>query len=286
MAEFLNKRSNVWIVIIVIFAILLAFGAPIKNFTYKITQSLKEQMSKLGSNTTGFFYIFAGNAIKKENQDLKSKIQELEYKNNICLSTQKENQDLKDALGIGIEKSFKLISCQITDKDLSRDSLTINKGEKDGVLLGMPLITPSYVVIGRVVKVFSDYSQVTLITKANYSFNVKILKETVAQSETSVSSTETTTAPVVQLKAEYIETIAKGRGNFNLYMDFLQKNAEFSVGQKIFTSALGNAFPKNLLIGKIEKINKPDNQALQEIKIEPYFNPDIDYNTLFLIFPK
>ncbi len=283
MAEFLNKRSNVWIVIIVVFVILLAFGGPIKNFTYKTSQSFKEQMANLGSNTTGFFYIFSGNAIKKENQDLRNKIQELEYKNNICIQTQKENQDLKDALGIGIEKSFKLISCQIIDKSLANDSLTINKGEKDGVLLGMPLITPSYVVIGRVVKVLEDYSQITLITKANNSFNVKILKETVISENASSSETST---PVVSTKAEYVETIAKGRGNFNLYMDFLQKNVDFALGQKVFTSALGNVFPKNLLVGKIVKINKPDNQALQEIKVEPYFDPNIDYNTLFLIFPK
>lgn len=283
MAEFLNKRSNVWIVIIVVFVILLAFGTPIKNFTYKISESFKVQMANLGSNTTGFFYIFSGNAIKKENQDLKNKIQELEHKNNICIQTQKENQDLKDALGIGIEKSFKLISCQIIDKSLANDSLTINKGEKDGVLLGMPLITPSYVVIGRVVKVLEDYSQITLITKANNSFNVKILKETIIPEN--ASSTETST-PIVATKAEYVETIAKGRGNFNLYMDFLQKNVDFALGQKVFTSALGNTFPKNLLVGKIAKINKPDNQALQEIKIEPYFDPNIDYNTLFLIFPK
>lgn len=50
-------------------------------------------------------------------------------------------------------------------------------------------------------------------------------------------------------------------------LKYVKKTAEFSVGEKVFTSGLGEIFPSGILVGEIYSINDPADSEFLEIEI-------------------
>lgn len=184
--------------------------------------------------------------LKKENEGLRSKIKELVGEKIRLQELKEENEFLREALNLGLEKEFKLKLGEIIGKDVSQDILIINKGSKDGITIGSPVVTPQKVLAGKVGDVYNDFSKVVLISKKENSFDAKI-----ANSD--------------------IYGVVKGKGNSQLILEFIPKEKEIKKGDFVITSSLGGIFPKNLLVGQVKEIKKSDIEPFQKIGIEPAF---------------
>ena len=125
-----NLKIIIILVLLVIFFIVLnltGFSKEIKNFFYLISSPIQKTFWKTGDNISDFFGgIFENKNLKNENEELKLKIQGLEAENIFLEELKKENETLRTALGIGLEKDFKLILAEVIGKDLTEDTLEIN----------------------------------------------------------------------------------------------------------------------------------------------------------------
>jgi len=257
---FKSKILLIFILIIAIFIVfnLTGFSKEVKNFFYSISSPIQKTFWKAGDNVSDFFsVIFEMKILKEENELSRLKIQELLAKNAFLEEFKKENEFLREALNIGLEKDFQLVFSEVISKDISQDSILINKGLKDGISRGFPVVTCQKTLLGRVGEVYQDFSEVILISNADTSFDAKVSEKE-------------------------IYGVIKGKGNLKLYFDLIPKDKEIFEGDLIITTILGGVFPEGLLIGLIKEIKKLDIEPWQTAEIELSFNIK-DLDNLFII---
>lgn len=257
------KTGIISVLIIIFFFILnlTLLGKEVKNFFYLISSPIQKKLWEVGDKISNFFETVAEiKNLKKENEELKSKIQELLAENITIIELKKENELLREALKIGLEKEFKLTFTQVRGKDLSQDFILIGKGAKDGILVDSPVITQEKVLIGKVSQVYRNFSKVLLISHPQSSFDGKIISK----------------------DKEEVFGVVKGKGNLRVLFDLIPKEKEIEKRDLVVTSALSGIFPENLLIGEISQIRKLDLEPFQTAEIQPLFNLK-DLKKLFII---
>lgn len=239
------KRSKILIVIIgVLFVLSLNFfQKEVKGFFYIISAPIQKTLWLIGDSVSDFFEMIAEmNNLKKENEELKLKIQTLLAENISFKEIKKENEALRKVLEIGLEKEFKLAMTEVVGKDISQDLILIDKGSKDGISKGLPVITKQKVLAGTISEVYENFSKVILVSNKESSFGAKI-----AGSE--------------------IFGVIKG-----VFFDLIPRNKEIKEGDLVITTVLGDVLPAGLLVGSIERVIKNDIKPFQQAKIAPFFD--------------
>jgi len=237
---------------------LTGFSNNIRNFFYSISSPIQKTFWQTGKSVSNFLRgIFEGENLKKENESLKLKIQELVREKTVLEDLGKENEFLRQALGLGLEKDFKLELAEVIAKDVSQDILTINKGSEDGIAVGFPVITSQRVLIGRIGKVYQNFSSIILITDTKSSFDAKI-------------------------SGGDIYGVVKGGGNSRASLEFVPRDKEVKKDDFIVTSSLGGIFPSNLLVGQVKDFKKSDVEPFQTIELSPAFEMG-DLNSVLII---
>jgi len=244
------KMGIIGVLLIVFFVVLnlTSFSKEAKNFFYVISSPIQKTFWRAGDNISDFFEVISKTKkLKAEVDELELKIEELTAENARLKELKKENEVLREALGVSLEKEFKLLPAEVTGKEISQDFILINKGAKDGISRGLPVITQQKSLIGKIGEVYKNFSKVILISNEESSFDAKI-------SETA------------------IQGVVKGNGNLKLYLDLIPHEKEIKEGDLVVTTALGGIFPSGLLVGIIEEILKSDIHPFQKAKIFPFFN--------------
>jgi rod shape-determining protein MreC len=258
-----SKRTVfiIWL-LVVIFSVVTAnfFSENVRNIFYQLVHPLENFFWEKGSNLSN---VLSGlnqsnvleernQALLKENQLLSHRIRELEI-------LEEENIVLRKALNLGLREDISLVLTEIISKAIKEDNVIIAKGKNDDVQEGMVLITGERVVVGKVAKVYNDFSLVNLISSPALSFDVEIIRG-----------------------EKKISALAEGDGNLKIKLKFFPKDEQLEKGDKIYTTSLANVFPKGFLIGAIKEINEDNLSSLREALIEPAFKTSLsDY--LFLI---
>jgi len=236
----------------------------IKNFFYLISSPIQKSLWGAGDKVSDFFELISEiKKLKKENEELKLKIQELLAKNAKMFELEKENKILREALEIGLEKEFGLILAEVIGKDISQDSILINKGKKDGLNNNLPVITQQKILVGRVGEIYENFSRIILASNKESAFNAQISRDE-------------------EGFADEISGVVKGRGNFQLFLDLVPKEKEIKEGDRVITTSLGGIFPKGLLVGQIQKVKKSDIEPFQQAEIKPSFDIK-ELETVFII---
>lgn len=218
--------------------ILLRAGQKLKSFGEKII----EIDSAARQNTD----------LQSENQILKTRIAHLK-------SLEAENQSLRKALDLGLEKEFQLATAEIVSQNPSNSAIIINRGSVDGITKGQTVISPQRALIGKIDRVFRDFSRVILISNKNMSFDANVINAT---------------------NEKNIKGIIKGQDNFDLIIDLIPQEETIVPGDLVTTTSLSGQFPKGLLIGEITKVNFSDVKPFQNAQVKPSF----DLTSLRMVF--
>lgn len=255
-----SKIKPIAVILLIIaffyFLNLNGFLSPFKNFFYSITSSTQQKIWNKGINVSDFFSgIVNAKNLKKEIEDLKAKNQELVAQIAALEVLKKENENLRQSLNIGLEKEFQLKLSYITSKDVFEDSLLINVGSKDGIKKGMPVITKEKTLAGRTGEVYENYSEVILITNRKSSFDA-------------------------QISEKDIFGVVKGTGNSGLRLELIPKDKEVLSQDIVISTALGNVFPKGLLVGEVGEVKKSDLEPFQSAELKPVF----EFNRADILF--
>ncbi len=257
------KRGRIFIIVLLVFVVVTGFWLfknPIKNTFLYLTSPITKTFWKIGDSSSSFLVgFFNAKTLRQENERL--------LNDNFALLgeiakidiTMSENQALYQALDIKAETEFELLPAQTVLKTISRDTIFINQGKGSGIKKGMPVITESKVLLGRVTEVLNNFSRVDLISTNSFVFDVII------QGETSDSLGALT-----------------GRGNQQLSLDLVPKKDMVLKNNTVVTSVLGGNFPEGILVGVIQEIKKTDAEAFQKGTIDPYFKQN-DLSWVFVI---
>ena len=148
-----TKAKIAIILLILVFIVLNVTGASsgIKNFFYNCSLPIQKMFWGSGSDVSNFFGAIGKiTELDKENRSLKLKNKELIRESAIAREIKEENDALREALDIGLEHDFNLMIADVFSKDILQDSILINKGKTDGVIEGMPVITPQKILLGKI----------------------------------------------------------------------------------------------------------------------------------------
>jgi rod shape-determining protein MreC len=263
-----SPRLKIGIIIVFLIAFFTALNYPpinkeVKNFFYLVSSPLQKTLWGTGDRASDFFEtVLEIKNFKKEvdehsfidalrcawaNEELRLKIEALLAENAELRELKKENETLRIALGLGLEKEFKLLLAEVIGKDISQDTILINLGLKDGISKSLPVINQQKALVGKIGEVYSNFSKVILISNKESSFDAKIPESD-------------------------IQAVAMGKGNGKLFFDLVPKEKEIKEGDLVVTTALGGIFPSGLLVGEIEKVFRSDVEAFQQAEIKPAFD--------------
>ncbi len=189
-------------------------------------------------------YVFLVN-LEKENRMLKQRIAELQTESHRMEEMRLANERLKKLLQFREKNSPSMIGAEVIGQDSSSwfKSVTVDKGERDGVKKGMAVISPAG-VIGQILKIAPDYATVLLITDYNSAVD-SIVQRTRAKA------------------------IVEGKGENRCQLKYLLRTEEVAVGDAVVTSGLGGNFPKGLMVGEVKKVDKKGHGVFQYAELVP-----------------
>ena len=243
-----EKKILILVIGILLILSLNFFSKEVKGFFYSVSLPIQKSFWVMGNKTSCFFgAIFEAENLKKENQELRLKLQELLAENVSLKDIKNENQTLRESLQIGLPKDFELILAQVIGKDVSQDTLLLDKGSRDGVSPDMPVITQQKVLLGRISEVYEKFSRVSLISNKNSSFDAEI--------------------PDMNISG-----VVRGQGSSKLALEFILQDKEVKEGDLVVSSSLGGIYPSGLLVGLVKDVEKSDVESFQRTGISPFFN--------------
>lgn len=263
-----RRRFKTWVAVATTTAILLilnyvGLANGIKNFFFNVSEPLQKFLWEKGGEANNFFEKIFNSAslqensdsLEKENQTLRALVFQLRQ-------VQVENEQLRTALGLELNKDFKLSLAEIIAKDPLADTLLINKGAIDGVRAEMAVVTPQKILLGQIGEVYDNFSQVLLTSNPGLSLSAKTVSNTPEEPETT--------------------GLSRGQGNLKIVLDLVTQDKKMMSGQAVVTTNLGGKIPAGLLIGQVTNVNTSDVKPFQSAKIQAAFGLD-KLDSVFII---
>jgi rod shape-determining protein MreC len=216
-------------------ALLMEIFSPLQEASMLVIKTVQGTFHK---------YVFLVN-LEKENRMLKQKIAQLQQENHRAKEMELAMERLKQLLQFREKNSLAMIGAEVVGQDPSSwfKSVTIDKGERDGVKKGMAVISAAG-VIGQILKTAPHYATVLLITDYNSAID-SIVQRTRAKA------------------------IVEGRGENRCQLKYLLRTEEVAVGDTVVTSGLAGNFPKGLMVGEIKKVDKKGHGVFQYAELVP-----------------
>lgn len=182
---------------------------------------------------------------RHEADALRARVATLEAQLGRLSEIERENQRLSALLGFREAVPATAYGARVIARDPGplSTTLTIDRGARDGVTRGMAVVVPDGVV-GRVVEVSRTVSRVALVTDHNSGIDALIDR--------------TRARGVVQ-----------GGNDGICYMNYLNRDADVQVGDRVLTSGLDGVFPKGLTIGEVQEVGRRHRGLLQSAVVAP-----------------
>lgn len=186
---------------------------------------------------------------------LRNKVINLEQTNNDLLvqnltlqELTNENLALTKALKVKQETNWHLVPAQVILMDPTGLSgrFWINKGKKDGLQVGMNVISADKILVGVLTECEDHYSQGESI----FAPQIKI--------------------GVEDLNSKVLAVLEKDKEGRYL-LTLVPQGAEIKIGDSLVTSAENTNFLKGLLVAQIKELI-PSSNVLKEYLAEPFFN--------------
>ena len=183
-------------------------------------------------------------SLSQENARLRDQLVDYE-------SLQKENEQLKAQLEITEEVPENTLRAATV---IGRDpndvfyGFSLDQGSLTGVEAGDPVITGSGLV-GIVSQAYATTSKVTCILSEDVSVSATVP----ARGESGVICSDITTASAGLLRLRY-----------------LSGDTQVQAGDIVTTSGAGGTYPKDVIIGQVQSVQKAENDVSMEALVQPY----------------
>jgi rod shape-determining protein MreC len=127
-------------------------------------------------------------------------------------------------------------------------TIAINRGTRDGIAVGMPVVTGQGLV-GRVIQVSANASRVMLVTEPSSSVSAR-------------------------LQSTRVEGAVVGQASGNLIMQLIPLDSAVREGDLVLTSGLGGNFPPDIVVGQVTSVRPSELGLYQEAQVRSLINFD------------
>jgi rod shape-determining protein MreC len=183
--------------------------------------------------------------VKQENERLHRRILDLEQEAVRFAEIEQTDKRLGELLNFRSTLDGEAQAAQIIGRDALPwfSTVTINKGEADGVHKNMAVLSP-FGVLGQTTSVSPHAARVLLITDHNSGVD----------------------AVVQRSRAR---GIVEGALDGGCIMKYLKRGEDVEVGDRVVTSGLDGIFPRGMLIGEVTHVTRGNRALLQVADVKP-----------------
>ncbi len=184
-----------------------------------------------GSSNLWHNYVYL-RGVRQENRDLKDKLQQLQLEQVRLQQDAVQARRLQSLLGFKEQFIDQTVAAQVIGSSGSEQSRVVylDKGLKDGIQQGMPVISAEGIV-GKVILVQPSVSQVLLIN-------------------------DQTSGVGTILEQSRLQGVLKGRASGELVLDNIMSEEDVKTGERVLTSGGDQIFPKGLPVGTIGEVKR------------------------------
>jgi len=200
-------------------------------------------------------------ALLAENERLKQEALLLAQRVQKLATLREQNQRLRELLGSARQMEETVLIAELTGTDPNPFSqrILINKGSRDGVFLGQPVLDARG-LLGQVVELMPNSARVLLLSDNNHS-------------------------TPVQVSRNGLRAIASGTGDpTRLELRHLASTADIKEGDLLLSSGLGQRFPAGYPVARVIQVTQDPSQPFINVLAEPTAVFDRS-RYLLLIFP-
>jgi rod shape-determining protein MreC len=222
--------------------IVLEIAAPIQNVMDASIKSIASAWSR--------YIVLIG--LEEENNNLKKKINDLKSQLTLYQEGYLEAQRLRNLLALKDDHNYDFIAARIIGREQISFSKTIliNKGTTQGLNIGMPVLAGSG-LIGRVIDVSWHAAKVLLLS--DESSNIDAI-----------------------VQRNRTQGIIRGAGSHGYVLKYISKTQDVKEGDVIVSSGIGGVFPKGLMLGAVNHVDRSEAGLFLKI----YVTPSIDFSKL------
>ena len=186
--------------------------------------------------------------VKKENFELKKRLEALQIENQKLVEIDKENKRLKSILHLAEQNPNTMIAARVIGEDVKNwfKCIIIDKGRDSGIKEKMPVVT-SKGLVGQAVEINKWHSKVMIVNDTNSSVDVYV-------------------------EGKNSRGILEGTGQTTLKLKYVLKNDEIAIGDKLVTSGKDSIYPKGLPTGIIITINRNKAGIFADVDVMPFNN--------------
>ena len=183
--------------------------------------------------------------VKRENERLRLRIRELEEQGLRIAEVEETDKRLADLLAFRSSLEGDTVAAQIIGRDPLPwfGTVTINKGEADGVRKNMAVLSP-FGVVGQTMTTSAHSARVLLLTDHNSGVD----------------------AVVQRSRAR---GIIEGALDGGCVMKYVKREEDVEVGDRIVTSGLDGIFPRGVIVGEVTHVTRGTRGLLQVADVKP-----------------
>lgn len=216
-----------------------------------------DDIRNFGQSTFGLF------SVHEENQRLRREVFLAELTRLQLDQRDKENEHLRQLVEINETlEDFDRVSAVVVGRNIDswHDFLTVNQGLRDGIELGMAVVSPEGYLIGKITAVGNNFSRFHLMKPHNSSIRTQV----------EVHGVENSVGILEGYDAETDELSVRDVSN----------DVEIEIGLPVITTGFGDIFPRGLLAGHVTRYEQ--GALTQNIFLENNVNYD-DIRFVFII---
>lgn len=270
MKNFFNK-TGIWIlaaavVIVLTLSILSAAGTGLLN---NIAGTIASPFRSAGAAIGNWFGSISDKfesveTLKKENEELRKRVAELEDANRQAQTDSQENQRLRNLLNLRQQRrDFQFESAKVTQYENSNwaSTLTLNRGTSSSVAVNNCVVDENGALVGVVTEAGLNWCTVATVLDTQAQFGATVFRT----GESSVAMGDLSLMHSGKLKLNYLTGTNPPVG-----------------GDLVLTSGLGGYYPSGLVIGTVEDVRTDDSGLTQYAVVQPRVTP-ADLVEVFII---
>ena len=260
---FQRKTSKLIIITLVVFFLLiflhyLRILSPVENLVIKITRPVLDTTYYF-SNSIGNRYLEykSKQDLSEENEELKSKVTDLIKEKSAYLEDREENEFLRDQLEFVNNNDYDYEVANVISKKIDnfQNILIIDKGERDGLKSGQPVLTSSGLLVGKISKVSKENSFVLL------------LNDDLSKVASKIQNKDKTMG------------LVEGEYGLGMKMQLIPQTEAVIPSDIVVTSGLEENVPVGLIIGEVETVSDEPEELFKSASIKTY----VDFNKITLV---
>lgn len=184
--------------------------------------------------------------LRRENTAMRAELLQAQVRLQKIAELSAENTRLRGLLDTPLILDGRMEIAEVigTDADPLRHIIVINRGSNNKLKVGQTVLDDMG-IMGQIIEVYPHSSRVMLLSDKEHSLSVRL-------EHTGMRAIVSGTGDLGRLKMEYVPT-----------------SANIKVGEKVYSSGLGQHFPAGYLVGTVSSVKRHNSGEFAQIDVTP-----------------